>query len=839
MRHRMLTALNVLGIALGVTVFMSVQIVNHSALQSFRASVDVVAGRANLVATGDGLKFDEELFFRIAQHPDIEVATPVVEEVALIEGQPGEYLHVLGVDVFTHSPLRTYQIRPPNDRPAQAGLLGFVSDPHVIGVTETLAKRLGWHAHDKIRLRTSQGIQEFRIGYLLKFDEDAAGADEHLAVMDIASAQQAFGLGGKLNRVDAVVRDGVAPASVAQQLRQTAPGNVTIAPPDRRGTQIERMIGAFQLNLTALSLVSLLVGMFLVYNTVMASVVRRRAEIGLLRALGLSQTQVQALFLGEAVLMGLIGLALGISLGFLLAQQLVGIVSRTITSLYILLSIREVLVTPLAVAAAFVLAVATVLAGAWFPSQEAARVAPVEALNVGHLRQKSRLRTRLWLVVGLAFGFVSAGLGWGARVGALPAWCSFGSALFCLLGFAFAVPWTSQFLVTWLRPTALLPKLAAQNFGSSLHRNAVTLASLVTALAMVVGTTIMIFSFRSTVETWMNRSVIADLFVAPAANLIVGPRETLRPEVVEIASSLPEVKAYDLYREMRPTFRGRTIKVAAFRFPVNASYNRLEFLNGSDGSAILRQAAALGHVAISEVFSRRFGLSAGDTIELGTPDGTHVFPIAGVFIDYTTEAGLVIMDIETYRKTWKDSAVNSIALHAHPGVDSDDLQKKLRLLLAPLGEHLIYSNERLRIEVFRIFDQTFAVTYILQSIGIIVSGLGIFLSLLILVSERTREIGILRAIGASQVQVQALVICEAAYLGLLGSIIGLAAGLALAVILSFVINVAFFGWTIRWATPWAFLFAMPLWVLTASIIAAWWPAWQASRINPAEAVKME
>ena len=731
-------------------------------------------------------------------------------------------------------------------------IVGFLTpDSKVLAVTRKLSQRLGLRIGDPLRLETQTGTQTFHIGYILDFGEDAPGADEHLSVMDIANVQENFRHVGKLTRISAALRPGADFNTVCARLRAELPPNVIVQAPDRRNRQVERMLGAFQLNLTALSLISLLVGMFLIYNTVATAVVRRRHEIGVLRALGLGRFQVQGLFLTEALVLGVAGSLLGLVFGIVMAGQLVGAVSQTITSLYILTSIRNLFVSPWAVGAALVLCLGAVLLAAWFPARDAALISPVEALSVGHLEEASARGTTRWLAVGLGLLVIAALL---AHVSLTfgPAWLSFGAALFTLLGFAFFVPtvsvlfsrivaaavrrWSSLHALT---SAATIARIAFGHFAQSLHRNSVTIASLVVALAMVVGISTMIFSFRTTVEGWLNRSIQADLVVAPAANLLIGNREMIRPEVERLVAATPHV-SYDSFRELRVQFQGQSVKLASVRLAVTRSIERLTFSQGDSHAAF---DAAIDHeaVLVSEPFSRRFHLGLGDMIHLATPTGRRDFKIAGVYIDYTTEGGVILVDWQTYRKFWQDDAINGIGIYIDKtsGLTAAQLQSELRPKIAPYGDYLIKSNRELREQVFRIFDQTFSVTYLLQTIGIIISALGIFLSLTILVAERRREISILRAIGASRGQIEALVLWEAAIIGLLGSLLGIVAGLALAWILSFVINVSFFGWTISWATPWRFLVGLPFLVIGAALVAGYGPARQAARLDIADGVKME
>jgi len=835
-RHPALTALNIVGIALGVTVFLSIQIVNHSALESFRASVDIVAGKADLEIIGDGLRFDEHAYPIVDSEPGIAAATPTVEDVASLTDFPGEYLQILGVDIFSNGPLRTFQLHDAQGE--SPDITQFLRDPHVIALTRKLSQRLHLKIGDKLRVETQTGTETFHVGYILDFGEDAPGADEHLSVMDIANVQQNFLHGGKLTRISALLKPGADFNAVCADLRQKLSPGVIVQAPDRRNRQIEKMIGAFQLNLTALSLIALLVGMFLIYNTVATAVVRRRHEIGVLRALGLSGLQVQFLFIAEALVLGLAGSILGLILGVVMAGQLVGAVSQTITSLYILSSIHNLFVSPWAMLAALVLCLGAVALAAWFPAREAATISPVEALSVGHLEEARARGTGRWLAVGLGLLVLSVlvaqiSLHFG------PNWLSFGSALFALLGFAFFVPTLCQLFSRYAQPPSIMARIAFGHFAQSLHRTSMAIASLVVALAMVVGISTMIFSFRTTVEAWLSRSVQSDLVIAPAANLIIGNRELIRPEVEQVVASTPGI-TYDSFRELFVKLNSETVKLASVRLGITRDIERLDFTQG-DPKAAFDAAIDHGAVLVSQPFFRRFHLGLGDTINLATPTGKRDFRIAGVYVDYTTEGGVILVDWQLYKKYWQDTSINGIGIYIDKksGVTGPQLQALLRPKIAPYGDYLIKSNQELREQIFRIFDQTFSVTYILQTIGIIISALGIFLSLTIFVTERRREISILRAVGASQRQIEALVLWEAAIIGLLGSFLGIIAGLVLAYILSFVINVSFFGWTISWATPWPFLLTLPLAVIAAALIAGYWPAHQAAHLDIANGVKME
>jgi putative ABC transport system permease protein len=244
-------------------------------------------------------------------------------------------------------------------------------------------------------------------------------------------------------------------------------------------------------------------------------------------------------------------------------------------------------------------------------------------------------------------------------------------------------------------------------------------------------------------------------------------------------------------------------------------------------------------VAVTEPFARKFAVREGDRLTLTTPRGLAELTIAGVYTDYTRDQGVILMARSTFAEFWPDTDVNSLAVYLHPGQAWEPVADAFRVQFGREGEYSIYSNRVLRQRILMIFDQTFAVTYILRTVAILVAFAGIFLSITTLVAEREREIGALRAIGASRGQVQSALMMESAMLGLVATVLGLAAGLVLAATLTWIVNPAFFGWTIVLRIPWPALLATPLWILPAAVLAAWYPAARASRTPIATAVREE
>ena len=379
-QHRLLALLNVLSVALGVAVYIAVQIANHSANRAFAATVDLVAGKADLQVSAPVGGLPDEVLPRVAQHPGIRAATPLVRGFVTLPDLPGEYLQILGIDVFTNEPFRTSELAGFEE--SGFDVQRWLADPNAIAISDAFA-RLNWiKSGDSLRVQVNGGEQTLRVAFIMRSSMGAA-ADEHLAAMDIGWAQELLGRRGSLSSIQLQLAEKTMRDEISANLRTVVPPDATIATPAQRSQQVENMLGGFQLNLTAMSLVSLLVGMFLIYNTVSASVVRRRKEIGILRSLGVTRNEVRTLFLSEASALGAVGVLVGSAGGMLLAQTLVGTVAETISSLYVRLSVREIALTPWIFGSAAVLGMASVVVAAWLPAAAAAKMDPARALHAG------------------------------------------------------------------------------------------------------------------------------------------------------------------------------------------------------------------------------------------------------------------------------------------------------------------------------------------------------------------------------------------------------------------------------------------------------------------------
>jgi putative ABC transport system permease protein len=831
-RHWVLAALNILAVGLGVAVFVAIRVANGSAGRAFEAGVDLVAGKAQLEVRGD---LDDSIFPSIQHAEGVRAATPVIEQLATLPDYPGEYLRVLGVDVFTNEPFRTFEI---GGEGGGFDLDQWLGNSRGIAVSDDFAQAHGLKSGDTLKLTIDSQTKDFTILFLIPMKNAVAGASGvPLAAMDIGWAQEAFGMRGRLSSVQVLLDDPAQAEAVRERLARLAPADAEVQAPQQRSLQIEKMLGAFQLNLTAMSLVALLVGTFLIYNTMFASAARRRVEVGILRSLGVTRGEVRALFLSEALIFGVLGVVAGIIGGAALAEGLTGSVARTVSSLYVLVSIGRPAWGTLPAASAAGLGIASVLAGAWVPANDAARADPVAALDHGARMDRFQGgHIWRWSLVGFALLGVAGGC-CAAALDGVGAWLSFGAAFFVLVGFAFFAPGVSAALgrvAATARQTML--RLAAENLGRTIHRSGITVAALACAVAMMIGVSVMIYSFRRSVETWIEQGIVADLYVAPAANEVIGLHSFVPPDLVPALERDPAVMAVDTYREVTArTEAGEAVKIGAVR---GADRRNLRFVGGGEAAKMREFFSGGDEVIVTESFAHRYGTHDGDVVRIHTRSGVAAMRVAGTYYDYTSDRGLIMIDRRVFDRWWHDAGVNSVAVYLKPGADAAAALGRVRAKWGGRGL-LVYTNGALRARILGVFDQTFAVTEVLKVIAVIVAVVGIFLALTALVIERGREIGVLRALGASRGQVRGMVLSEAALLGVVASGLGIASGMCLAMVLTWVVNKAFFGWTIELQWPWLMMAATPLWIVAAAVLAALGPAWQAGRVEIAGTLREE
>ncbi len=846
-RHRLRTFLTFLGITLGVGVIIAIAIVNRSLTSSFQSTIEEIAGKAVLQVSNGESGILETVFPVIRDTPGVQDAAAAVEGFLPVRGAETERLYLYGVDLLTDSAIRDHPFAGPKPDFDQA--LDFISQPDSIAITESFSRRLNLPLGAKITLTTSRGRQNYTVRALLREEGMAKVFGGNLALMDLPVAQQALGKEGKLDIVDLTVEQGEKIDVVKARLTKRLQGAAEVERPRKRGEQIEHLLTSFRVGLFFVSLIALFVGFFLIYNTVSVSVIQRKREMGTLRCLGMKRGELLRLILMEALILALIGSLTGSLLGWLLAQFALIAVGDTIGNLFSLVDLGPGIFTLRELGLSLASGLTVAVLAAAHPALEAMRSSPLE-----------NARQTAWSP---SFRGIKS---WASRLGLL---CLIASPLLILLpsplpgpvqqfsvgvagmlifllGLALLCPLFVSYGVRWLWQWRLrLPGsswveawLASDSLRRNPVRSGITVATLVISLAAIFTIAAFVNSVRGSLLAWVDQMVTADLIVSSGART-AGPRNVpLKEDPLPGLMGVRGVKIVDLYRLIRSTYQGKPILIESFLARQSARVRTLPMASG-DGERALREMGEGQGVIISESFQSKFGKSKNDTLELATPSGPVAFRVLGVYIDYSSDVGSVLIDRALYKRYWRDELVDAFDLWLDAGADQ---QAVIADIKEQYGEHyqlFVSTHSELRKAVVHIMEQSFIVNYAVEIVAVVVAIFSVINTLLASILDRAQEIGVLRAIGATQAQVRRMVVLEAGGMGLFGSVLGLLAGTIMAYHHVVYNTKVLTGWTFQFYYPYGVAVLSVVTSVILCVIAGYGPAKQAAAMPIVAAIGYE
>ena len=819
------TALAILAVALGVAVVVAIDLAGVAAAGSFRSSVETLTGDADFEVTAVG-GVPEQLVVQLALLPYPLRVRPRIEDYAVV-ADSGETVPLIGLDLVADAALTA------GAEQAAESLQNWMQE--AVWVSADLGRKPG----ERINLI----INDHQGSYLVRgFLGDRSTLGGRVVLMDVALAMRQLGRHGRLDGILVKVPERPGLAQWEAILRKALPPDVSLAPHGTRTQENGKMLAAFRSNLRVLSYIALVVGAFLIYNTISVSVVRRRFDIGILRALGASRSGILAAFLAEASFLGLAGSLVGLALGRLMAVGAVRLIGATVESLYVSSTPAPVSLTLGEALFATAVGVSVAVLSALSPSHEAALVPPAEAMARGRREYQIRVRKTRDLLLAIILGLGAAAASRLPPVDGKPLF-GYLAALLLIGACALAVPalvaGISSFTSGAVRRTLGVEAMLAQrSLTASLRRTSVLVGALSTAIAMTVSVGIMVGSFRKTVSIWMDNELQADLYLRPAGPTAADRHPTLAPEIVAQLQSVPGVAEVGWFRAYSISYQGLPATLAAGDSRIAARYSRREFLSGPSRETIYRQLASGDFAIVSEPFAIKHHVGAGDELTLPLGGRSTAFRVAGVYYDYADERGTIIMDRGTLLKYLPDPAPSNVAVYVAANANVREVRRAVNSVCAG-RKVLVFPNNELRREALRIFDRTFAITYALEAVAVTVAVVGIAGALLALVIDRRRELGLLRFLGASTTQVRSLILFEAGLLGLLATWAGLILGVLLSLILIFVINKQSFGWTIQFHWPLEVLVVALTLVYAATVAAGLYPARIGMSLNPIDVIHEE
>ena len=831
-KHPWQFGLSVLGIAMGVAIVVSIDIANHSSAKAFDLSMNAVAGKAThqIIGTSEGIPDSFYTYLRIEKR--IKNIAPVIETYVSIPDSNRKIFKLLGIDFFAERPFRDYLS---NTATAIDGeLKDFLTKTNAVVLSNVSLAALNKSVGDSISVLINGKEKNLSIIGLITEDEQNKSALENLLIADIATAQELTERFGVIDYIDVIANT---PAE-EEELKRLLPEGFQLQKSGSRSQTAEQMLEAFNINLTSLSLLALIVGLFLIYNTMTFSVVQRKVLIGTLRSLGVTSNEVSKIIIREAVIIGIIGTAIGFVLAYFISKFLIVFISQTINDLYYVVSVREIYISPFIILKGAALGILATILSAIKPAKEASMVNPRSAMMRSEQESSLVRKIPAMSIAGLLFIII------GAVVLYIPSkniWLSYFGILPIIIGFALSTPLIIILVEKIFSPIfrslfGITGKIASRSIIQNISRTYIAIAALALAVAATVGVGTMVSSFRSTVINWLEARLNADIFISAPSLISRRNDAVLSKDVLLKIKSLDGVKDINFYREIELLQQDKKYLLIASGLSPR-SYSGFQFKEGNTNK-VWKQFEN-GELILSEPFAYKHDLDVDSTLELKTDFGMKVFRVAGIYYDYASDQGLVTIHYDHFKKYWNAKGVSGISVFVDENYSIEEVKEKIQALETDGQQLFVRTFKFLRDSSIEIFDRTFLIAQVLQMLAVIVAFIGILSSLMSLQLERKRELGILRANGLLPGQLFKIVNLQTLLMGLTAGVLALPLGNILAWILVYIINKRSFGWTMQFEfLPSIMMEAMAL-SIVAAILAGIYPGYKMSKTSPANALREE
>lgn len=833
-REPALTAMLVAILALGVAVFLAVRLANKAAVTGFLLFTESVSGESDFLLRPKAGLLPQGILRDLRRLSGAEPVGlfPVLEESGVrADAVDGEILRLVGVDLVslrnvalplaTPGKTTTFSSGEGSRDILQSADTGFVGNG--------FAEKHGVKEGDIVELLVSDRPVSFRIADLLPDIPNRAKVPDNLILMDLPGLQTLSGKSGFLSRVEVRIPPGTDSERikmlVAEQFGNFAEANdLILETPGERKSSVTQMSAAFRLNLTILSGLALLVGLYLIMQAMEASVVKRRAEIAVLRSLGVTPHQIRRAWMLEGLILGIVGSLLGVLLGRFLAIGMVGAIAQTVNTIYYETTTTAVTLTSGEVLFSLLFGIFSSVVAGIVPARDAALTPPAQAMRQGiqggglKLLRKGALGL-LFFVCGLGAAFlppIQLTSGTVVPVGGYLAAMLFVFAASILIGALFR---PVARLLRGISPETMR-NYAASQLRRPEGRHRLTAAGLSVAIGMSAAMAILVASFETTLTSWIEQLLKADLYVAAAGASSVTNTNIISRENCEKILSIPGVEGSDKLRRYTIRYQGNEVFLGGADYNLDPErFLQLLWIEpplASGPLALLPTESGPVPAWVSESFSRKFGSGKGDRLEIPTPAGAQAVEVAGVYAEYGTEMGTIIVSRTLTSHWFADDSLSQMAIYASREFDVEAVLDEIQATVPGL---VVRTNARLRAESIRIFHQTFAVTYALEAIAVVIAIAGLGLALAGLLLERRSELATLRAVGATRADIARAAMWEGIGLAVVGLIGGYLLSLILGWVLIYVINPQSFGWTLRYRIPWiSFSILAGVTLATAAIV---------------------
>jgi len=793
-------ALALIGVAAGVAVVTGVALMRNTMIDSLDAAAKALAGDSSLrIEAAPGSSLDEDWFSQLTRQPGSPALIPFLS--ARVRSQ-GNILELLATDPISANASQTLAAY-------RGTATGLLVNPMAVIVNRVTAKRLTVTTDDPIKVRVDG--RDIELSVLAVLDGEP-WLDNRL-LMDLSGAQQLLNKQGQLSWISA-------PTEAKAWLEARLDRQLKLIESSERLASVERLTAGFRINLTALSLLALVVGLFVVHSVLSFLLVQRQRQIGVYRALGVTPAQLRAWLLFEVLLLTLIGSLIGLVLGTELARALLVLIQNPSAELYGMVTGQQIL--PSRAVYLGILALALGLAGLSVSGliSSALRIPPGQ-LNRGS-SPSIRPRTRFLLAIGLSgFGLI-------LLVATSHLIAALASLFLFLSATAIVVPQLAMAVVRGVRAISpgSLPGRALGMLTASRQRLGPSMAALSLALGLSSGMALMVDGFRSAVDDWVTKLLRADVYLSLQG-------DSISPMQFEsIRADWAEFQAVSSVRQIR---QANGVQLVAYDLP-DAARRGFEFLAGGDQGTWERFDQGTG-VLVSEPLARRQALTIGQSVTVATPSGTVQRPVLGIYRDYASDVGQIAVAGPVFRHWFKDRSRDSVGLYLAPdGKVPNSTELAQRLDLAPSRLNLTLREDVRRITL-GVFDRTFRITQALALLVGLIAVVSLVSALMALGLERRGEYATLRALGLSRAGLGGWVLTQTVGLSLIAALLAVPISALIHAVLSLAVQPRAFGWTVPLefsVQPWIQL--LPV-ALGAGVLAGLIPAWSIGRQHVASQLK--
>ncbi len=831
------TITTIFGITLGIVLIIATAIVNRTTVASFEELVSTAAGKAQLqVLSSTNGGFPEDYLKDIKKINGVSGAYPIVtgNSKVIRSNEQIDLIMIYGVEINIDKEVRDYDLTK--------GRLVKEEDREIV-LTEQWARINQYKTGDKISLLTKNGLKFFKVVGLISDKGVGFTNGGKFAITNLRSGREMFAREERLDQVDITIKDGFTIEEVKADLENRLTNDLIIERPSGRGKDIEDTMASYNFFLSLTGAISLLVGIFIIYNNMEISVEERRFHIAMLRALGLKRKKIIALVLTEAGLLGLVGGIIGIILGFGLARGMASVVSD-LTSALIRVNITRLELTPEIIITGLIAGPIIAIISSLGPAYGMLKINPLEALNPietswGNRNKNVIVTGIISLILGLiilfSFVFIEDKYFENLTAGQAEGFGVVGIGLL-LFGLIVLMPIIFKIVLKRIGSRSVTFSLALDNLARTPGRTSATVAGVMIALIMMILVATISSSSERFTRDWIERAIGWDMLVSSGfeGTVIDVPVDEVLGQKLR---KMKEIKIANTLRFTRTQYKGKHLMLNTFDMETLFDFADFNIVDGSKNLFEKRMKTGR-YIALNTVAGKKLRLKAGEEIKFNTPKGPKYFNIAGIVNETGGDIGVIYMDRLVYKKLWNDSRVDGYDVVLNEGYSVDKVKKKIENKFGKDYYLDILTHENFEKNILALIKQSFTLSNLIVYIALIVAAVGIMNTALISVWQRTREISILRAVGARKNQARLILLNEALVIGLIGTLVGILIGSFLGKIMVDA-NAKVTGVFLQYYVPWvatviAFVLAMILSVLSSII-----PGRVAARLNIVEGLRYE